>query len=166
MPVLLVLASTGAWLLLGAGIMKVVRPEATGVAIEALMGVGQTRIGGRLLGIAEIVISLGFIVWPGMIPGLFLGLVYALIFASALVLRRRDTECGCFGVSSTRVSGAHLAVALVGSLAAFGLVLVGYAGTDMVSRILVVASIPAAMGAYALISPLVTLRTRLADLRA
>lgn len=165
MPVLLVFASAGAWLLLGAGLMKLRRPEGTGNAIRVLTGIGETRVGARLLGAGEVGVSLGFIIWPGRVTASGIGAAYLAVFATAWLLRSRDADCGCFGEASSEVGNAHVAVTLVAAISAFGLTLVGNTAPAPETYILVLAALPISLGAYAVVAPLAQLKSRLADLR-
>lgn len=166
MPVLLVLAAAGAWLLFGAGLLKIYRPEGTGTAIRALTGIGKGRAGARLLGTGEILVSVLYIIWPGWISAFALGAAYTAIFASAWALKSRDADCGCFGESSAEVSRSHLAMTLLAALSALGLAVFGVPEPTAYVLALTVSAIPVALGAYAIIAPLNQLRSRLADLRA
>lgn len=166
MPVLLVLTAAGAWLLLGAGLLKIYRPEGTGDAIRVLTGIGKGKAGARLLGAGEASISLVYILWPGLISALAIGTAYAGVFGSAWVLRARNADCGCFGAASAEVSRSHLAMTLVAALSALGLAVFGVPEPTTYVSALTVSAIPVALGAYAVIAPLNQLRSRLADLRA
>lgn len=166
MPVLLVLAAAGAWLLLGAGLLKLHRPEGTGDAIQVLTGLAKGKVGARFLGAGEVLISLFYIIWPGWISAFALGAAYAAVFASAWALKARDADCGCFGEASAEVSRSHLAMTLVAALSALGLGVFGLPEPTAYVFALTVSAIPVALGAYAVIAPLNQLRSRLADLRA
>lgn len=166
MPVLLVLTAAGAWLLLGAGLLKIYRPEGTADAIRALTGIGKGRVGARLLGAGEVTISIVYIVWPGWISALAIGTTYAGVFASAWVLRVRNADCGCFGAASAEVSRSHLAMTLVAAVSSLGLAVFEVPEPTTYVFPLTVSAIPVALGAYAVIAPLNQLRSRLVDLRA
>jgi uncharacterized membrane protein YphA (DoxX/SURF4 family) len=164
MPAVVVATAASAWLLLGAGLMKIRRPEGTQEAIRTIVGSKGPLWQSRLLGLVEVGIGAAFLVMPGPIPAAALGLAYALTFVSALALKRRDVDCGCFGADSSRVGTYHLVVTAVAAVTAFALT-VGYEpypGTSVYA--LVVSGIPVALGCYALIAPLTSLRTGLAEL--
>lgn len=166
MPTLLALTAAAAWLLLGAGGLKIVNPDATGSAMRVLIGVGEEKLSARLLGVAEVAISLGFLIWPVPLTAASVGAAYLGVFGSAWILKQRDQDCGCFGASSTPVGPAHLIVTLVGAVSALGLALIGGFGPALETYVLIAAATPIAVGAYALIAPLTLLRTRLGDLKA
>lgn len=164
MPAVLVAAAASAWLLVGAGLMKIQRPEGTREAIKTLVGVTGPPWQSRLLGTIEVVVGAAFIVAPGVLSAVALGLAYAVTFGSAIALRRRDVDCGCFGDDSSKVGTAHLVVTALATLAAFAMAVVfePYRGLSVYA--LVAAGIPVALGCYALIAPLTALRSQLAGL--
>lgn len=166
MSLLLVLAAAGAWLLLGAGLMKLRDPDGTGQAITVLTGATDTRLRARLLGSAEIGISLGFLAWPNALTAGVLGTAYLIVFGSAWALKERDADCGCFGAASSRVGTAHLVITLGAALSALGLTLTVGPRQGVEEFALMAAAIPVSLGAYALIAPMSQLRSGLADLRA
>lgn len=166
MPLLLVLTAAGAWLLLGAGLMKLRDPDGTGQAITVLTGGGATQSKVRLLGLAEITVSVAFLSWPHALTALGLGTAYLLVLGSAWILRTREADCGCFGSASSKVGIAHIVITLVAALSGLGLTVLGSLSQVAESYAVIVSAIPVALGAYALIAPMTQLKSELADLRA
>ena len=163
MPAVLVAVAASAWLLLGAGLMKMRNPQGTQEAIRTLVGLKGPSWQSRLLGTIEVVIGGAFILAPGPITAAALGLAYAVTLGSAFALRRSDADCGCFGADSTRVGASHLAITAIATVAAFALT-VGYEPYPGLSGyLLMVSGIPVALGCYALIAPLTALRSQLAE---
>jgi hypothetical protein len=158
-----VVAAAGAWLLVGAGLMKTRHPDGTSEAIRTLVHSNAPAWQSRLLGIVEIAVGAAFIALPGPVTAAALGLAYSVTFGSALILRQRDVDCGCFGADSARVGPSHLAITAITAVAAFALTM-GYETYPGVSvYVLLVAGIPVALGCYALIAPLTALRSQLAE---
>lgn len=164
MPAVLVAVAASAWLLFGAGLMKIRRPNGTGDAIRTLVGSHARGWQPRLLGGIEVAIGGAFIVAPGPITAVMLGLAYAFTLASALTLKRRDVDCGCFGANSAKVGTSHIVVTAIATAAAFGLTILWEAHPDPSIYLLVVSGIPMALACYALIAPLTSLRSDLAEL--
>lgn len=165
MPALVVAVAASAWLLVGAGLMKILRPRGTDGAIRVLTGSSGTLGQVRLLGLLELAVGSAFILVPTPLTSATLGGTYVLVLGSAMILRRRGADCGCFGASSTQVGLAHVVVTAVAAVSCFALTVAFDAQLSLTSHyILAAASIPVALGCYAVIAPLVALRTDLGEL--
>jgi len=164
MPAVLVAVAASAWLLFAAGLMKIRHPEGTGEAIRTLVGSNAPEWQPRLLGGIEVAIGGAFIVAPGPLTAALLGLSYTFTLGSALTLKRRDVDCGCFGANSSKVGTSHVVVTAIAAAAAFALTVGWEAYPDLSVYVLVVSGIPLALACYALIAPLTSLRSDLAEL--
>jgi Methylamine utilisation protein MauE len=102
-------------LLLGAaGIGKVLRPDATRVALRSA-GLPSDRWTARLLGAVEFAGALGAVAVGGWLHATFVAGCYAGFawFSWRLATRTRgQASCGCFGDSSAPVGRLHVAVNL------------------------------------------------------
>lgn len=164
MPAVIVAVAASAWLLMGAGLMKIRHPEGTGEAIRTLVGSNAPAWQSRLLGGVEVAVGGAFIVAPGPLTAALLGLGYTFTLGSALTLKRRDVDCGCFGANSSKVGTSHIVITAMAAAAAFALT-IGWEPYPYASLyLLAVSGIPLALGCYALIAPLTTLRSELAEL--
>jgi hypothetical protein len=116
-----------ATLLVGAaGVMKLVRPDTTRVALRSA-GLPGTLVVARSLGAVEVVLALATLWWGGPLLAGGVALAY-LGFAgfSALLLQRTKgrASCGCFGDTDAPVTrlhvGVNVALAAVAVAAALG----------------------------------------------
>ena len=100
-----------ALVLVAAGFAKFARPAGTATALRALR-LPASRAAVRSLGLLEI--AVGFAVLTG--TGAAVAAVAATLFAgfavAAVVLRRRATNCGCFG-DGAPVTSVHVGTALI-----------------------------------------------------
>jgi hypothetical protein len=109
----------GAWLLVGAGVAKCVRPAAAHRAIRTvLLAAGRSGfpvpIGlVRVLGAAEVASALVVLLAPWRTAAWVLACAYALFAGFVLVALRTGaplSSCGCFGETGAPPSALHLAV--------------------------------------------------------
>jgi hypothetical protein len=162
MTFLLTLAFSGAWLLLAAGLIKLTRPSGTEPAVKALTGVRLATPLVRLLGLVEVAIATTALTTPSVLSLGVLGAWYASLSGIAWVLFRDDTDCGCFGAKSTPVTRSHIVTTAILTGAALGSVLLdGGVSPQAASYVLAVASLPIAIGWYAMLVPLPTLESAL-----
>lgn len=101
---------SGALLLLVAGAAKLVRPDATRVALRTA-GLPSTRAVVRLLGAAEVGAAAVTFAVPGVLGASLVAVFYAGFAAfSALLLRRSRgrASCGCFGGDDAPVTTVHV----------------------------------------------------------
>lgn len=166
MPALVVAAAASAWLLLGAGLMKIRHPESTQEAIRTLVGFRGPRWQSRLLGAGEVIVGGAFVLVPGPISAATLGFAYGLTFGSAFALKRRDVDCGCFGADSSRIGPSHLVITASAAVVAFALTFAFEPYPGLSVYVLVASAIPIALSCYALIAPMTSLRSDLAQLNA
>ncbi len=119
MTAVLVPLAAGAWLLLGAGVAKCVRPAAAHRAVRTVLrAVGDRDVRVpiglvRLLGLAEVAGALAVLVSPWRAAAWIVAVAYA-AFAGFVLLALRTgaplSSCGCFGETGTPPSALHLAV--------------------------------------------------------
>lgn len=158
----LTLAFSGAWLLLAAGLIKLVRPGGTEPAVEALTGARRASFWVRLLGLVEVAIATTALTTPGVLSLGALGAWYASLLLVARVLSRTDTDCGCFGAERAPVTGAHIVITAILSGAALGSALLDRVMPPLAdSYVLAVAALPIAIAWYAMLVPLPALRSAL-----
>ncbi len=108
-----------------AGVLKVVRPDPTRVALRSA-GLPGTLLAARGIGVAELAVTAYVLGWGGRLGAGLLALAY-LGFAgfSALVRKRAGStaSCGCFGASDAPVTSLHVGVDLaVAAVVAVGVV--------------------------------------------
>jgi hypothetical protein len=163
--VIQVVTASGAWLLVAAGIAKILRPQGAVSALRSLFGLAGSASWARLLGLVELALGVLFLFTPGLVLGAFLAGWFLALSLSAAAIRRSNTGCGCFGVAETRVTGVHVAVTLLlGAVsAAFALVAPAVGPRWGIAAI----AFPVALVWYGILVPLATrLGRRRADPRA
>ncbi|HIE21394.1 MAG TPA: hypothetical protein EYP73_02195 [Acidimicrobiia bacterium] len=161
---MLAVVASGAWLLVAAGVAKVLRPDGTISALKSLLGPIGSRAAARLLGGLELALGGLFLIMPGPVPAAMLTGWFLALSLTALRIRRSDTGCGCFGTAETEVTWGHVLITLLLGLSSAAAVMLP---AETVPRLLLAASaIPAALGWYGLLVPLPALRSDLRALRA
>ena len=101
-------------LLLTAGITKILRPVATGAALEGARLPSQHGLV-RMLGVAEVALAAAVLVIGGAVPATVLGATYAAFAGFTAYQARRGAGCGCFGDASAPATSVHVAVDATGA---------------------------------------------------
>jgi len=107
-----------------AGILKVLRPDPTRLALRAA-GLPGSAVIARGIGVVEVAIALAAIGWGGRIPAALVAMAYLAFAGFSAVVRRRSggrASCGCFGSSTTPLTSFHVVADLL--LAAVAIVAV------------------------------------------
>jgi hypothetical protein len=72
---------------------------------------------GRVLGLSEAVVAL-VVVWRGGVTAYAMAALYGGFALSALRLRNRNVDCGCFGAASAKASWIHVVINTVSAVGA------------------------------------------------
>lgn len=110
-----------ALVVLSAGVVKLLRPDAFASAVRVL-GAPVGRAGGRWLarvvGLAEVAVGAASVLWWRPAHAVLAVVCVAFALVAQRALRAGATSCGCFGSVSAPPNAAHVVVNLVGALAA------------------------------------------------
>jgi len=107
-----------------AGILKVLRPDPTRVALRAA-GLPGSSVVARSIGTIEVAITLAAIGWGGRVPAALVAAAYLAFAGFSAIVRSRSggrASCGCFGSSTTPLTSFHVVADLL--LAAVALIAV------------------------------------------
>jgi hypothetical protein len=101
-------------LLLTAGITKLLRPAATGAALEGTRLPSHQGLV-RALGAGEVVLAGGVLLVGGTVLAAALAVAYGVFAGFTAYQARRGAGCGCFGDASAPATSVHVAVDAAGA---------------------------------------------------
>src|SRR5688572_3213270 len=96
-------------LLLIAGVAKIIKPAATGAALQGARLPSDRRLV-RVLGLGEVALGVTVLLVGGWLPAVLLAAAYGTFAAFTAYQSRRGAGCGCFGDATAPATNLHVGV--------------------------------------------------------